>query len=100
MTIKRSTGDTTAVRIEWEGAACADLEDVTAVVMNVYDTTAKVAPAFATLIGETRGFDPATYFPVDGTTMPAMDGTKYAQIVLTRGAEDQPLPDLITWTQG
>lgn len=91
--IKRSTGDETAVKISWSGEV--DLTSVTAVSMRVYGDSDKTA-LVETLTGEIRGFDPATYFPIINANW---TGTRYWQVVLTRTAEDQPLPTLHTWVQ-
>ncbi len=89
--IKRAMGDTTPVKIRWTGDV--DLSSVTAIEMRLYDSSSKTT-LLDRLIGEVRGFDPFTYFPV-----PTSDwtGTRYLQIVLMIGDETKPMADLGKW---
>lgn len=93
ITISRASGDETPVKVLWKGDV--DFRDVTAITLNVYNN-AKKETLLEALTGEMQGFDPATYFPV---LTPGWTGTRYWQLVITRGAEDQPLPELHTWVQ-
>jgi hypothetical protein len=92
-TITRATGDETPVKILWSGTV--DLTSVTSVTIRVFATATGGTP-LETLTGEKKGFDPGTFFPVIDANW---TGTRYWQIVISRGAEDQPLPELHKWTQ-
>lgn len=90
--ITRAAGDEFPLRVLWGEQR---LDDVTAVALRVYDDANRTT-LMATLAGEIRGFDPATWFPIVGDF--SWTGTRHYEIVLTRGAEDEVLP-LAEWTQ-
>ena len=93
--INRAAGDTTAIKIKWSGDV--DFSAVTAIAMKIYDTKSKDT-LLETLVGEVRGFDPFTYFPVSDTSWVE---TRYFQFELTIGTapddETKPLPEIGLW---
>ena len=93
--IQRAAGDETAIKIKWNGEV--DFSAVTAIAMEVWQEKSRQT-LIETLVGEVRGFDPYTYFPVNDTSWVE---TRYFRFVLTIGTEPndeaKPFASMGTW---
>jgi len=96
--ISRAYGDESPIRVTFTNLTGVSLTDVDSAEMRVYDgAEISTATLLATLDGEIRGFDPATYFPV-GDGNGNWTGTRYYTIVLIRGSIETVLP-VRQWVQ-